>query len=91
MAISTPRDQNRVTTLLGTLNSDGVTVVSIQANTTYNALKVQNAANGGDQPYVNSQRDSNRVPAVWALSSVDGVTPVPVYADSSGNLLVDNT
>lgn len=89
--ISTPRDQNRVPTLLATLNTDGVTVVSVQVNPTNNALAVSNGVGGSTFPSVNSQRDANRVPAVWGISNADGVTPIPIYCDASGKLLIKST
>lgn len=89
---STPRDQNRVPTLLGTSNADGKTVLSVYANASLHALKCENGTTGSGFPYVNAERDDNRVPALWAVSNADGVTPVPVYMNSSTKaLLIDST
>lgn len=85
------RDQNRVPVLLGALNTNGITIVPIQANSATNALKVSNGTTGSDNGTVNAERDQNRIPVLLAVSSDDGVTPVEVYADSDGNLLTTTT
>lgn len=85
------RDGNHITTLLGTLNTDGATAVPIQVNATNRSLKVANAATGSDNGPAHALRDENRIPVLMAVSSADGITPVAVYADSSGNLLVKST
>ena len=91
MPISAPRDSNRVPTLLGTLNTNGTTVVSVVVDSSNNALKTVDGTTGSDHPTTNAQRDANRVPTLWGVSSADGVTPVSVYTDSSGNLLTKST
>jgi len=91
MAISTPRDNNRKPTLLGTLNTDGATVISVKADPVSHNLLISNGTSGSSLTTTNVQRDSNRVPAVWALSSADGVTPVSVYTNSAGLLLTKST
>jgi hypothetical protein len=84
-------DQNHVPTLLGALNTDGVTPVPIEVTASLNALNVSNGVSGTDYGTINAQRDINRVPILIGVSAADGVTPVEVYADSSGNLLVRST
>lgn len=91
MTISTPRDNNRVATLIGTLDSNGNTVVSVKVNPTNHALKAIDAATGSSFTTPDAQRDANRVPALWAVSSADGTTPVYVATDVNGNLLVDSS
>lgn len=91
MAISTPRDDNRVPTLVATSNVDGSTVVSVRANPSTHRLIATNGNTGSGFSYTNAQRDANRIPALWAVSNVDGVTPVPVYADSNGKLLIQTS
>lgn len=83
------RDDNNVPTLLGTLNSDGSTLVKITVNPTTHSLGAVNGTAGTDLGPVNAPRDQNNVPALIAVSSVDGVTPVVVYADSQGRILID--
>ncbi len=84
------KDENSVSTLLGTLNTNGTTLVRIKANATTHALSIDDNTTGTDHGPVNAPRDENNVPALLAVSSADGVTPVVVYADSSGKLLVDS-
>jgi hypothetical protein len=85
------RDGNYVATILGTLDSDGATLVPILVNPSTKGLKVRDAATGSDNGPENAPRDENYVPALVAVSSADGVTPVVVYADVDGNLLIDHT
>lgn len=85
------RDENRIPTLLGTLNTDGTTPVRVKVNATNHGLQVANGTTGTDYGTDNAVRDDNRVPVIMAVSDVDGVTPVPIYADSNGSLLLDNT
>ena len=82
------KDQNSISTLLGTLNTDGVTLVRIQADPTTHALQCEAGGGGTDLGPTNAPRDENNVPALMAISSADGVTPVVVYADAGGHLLV---
>lgn len=84
------RDENNVPTLIGTLNTDGSTIVKIEADPSNHGLSVNDASTGSDNGPANAPRDENMVPALIAVSSVDGVTPVVVYADSDGNLLIDS-
>lgn len=88
--ISTPRDQNRIPTLMGALNTDGQTPVSITVNPTGNLLSVDDNTTGSDYPTDNAPRDNNRITTLIGVSSTDGVTPVVVYADSTGKLLIDS-
>lgn len=87
--MNTPRDQNRITTLLGTLNTNGLTPISILS--TSNALNISDGNTGTNHGRSDAVRDDNRIPVLLAVSSDDGITPIEVYADSSGNLLVDST
>ena len=86
------RDENRVPTITGVLNSDGTTIVPIQIDPTTHALTVGDGTSGSDNGPSggNALRDNNRVPVLMAVSESDGTTPVPIYADSSGSLLIDS-
>lgn len=84
------KDQNGISTLLGTLDSDGETIVPICADSSSHALCVSDGTMGSDNGPIDAPRDQNSVPALLAVSSVDGITPVVVYADSDGNLLIDS-
>lgn len=85
------KDQNNVSTLLATLDSDGVTTIKIKANASNHGLKVSDDTTGSDNGPTDAPRDENFVPALMAVSSTDGKTPVVVYADVDGNLLIDST
>lgn len=85
------RDENRVTTLLGGLSTDGVTPTRVEADPTTHALAVNEGSTGSDHGPENAPRDENRIPVLMAVSSADGVTPVVVYANSDGELLIDGS
>lgn len=90
MSISVTRDNNYVPALLGTLNTDGNTVVAVKVNPSNNSLKVVDNTTGSSFTSTTSQRDANRVTSIWATSSADGITPIYVATDSNGNLLIDS-
>ena len=85
------KDNNKVDTMLGTLNSDGITPTLIEANPTSHGLVISDNTTGTDQSSVKSaKRDDNYVPALLVASETDGITPVQLYVNSSGQLLVDS-
>lgn len=84
------RDENNVPTILGTLNTDGISLVRIKINPANGAMKVDNDATGTYISRTNDLRDENEVPAMMGVSSSDNKTPTLVYADSSGNLLINS-
>jgi hypothetical protein len=83
-------DQNGVPTLIAVDQTDGQTIVRINANPDIHALKVVDGTTGDDYGPSVANRDENSKPVLLAVSSVDGVTPVVVYADLDGNLLIDS-
>lgn len=85
------KDENFVPTLLGTLESDGATLVRITASPTNHGLTISDASTGSDHGPTNAPRDENFVPALMAVSEADGVTPVVVYATAGGALLIDSS
>ncbi len=91
MTISTPRDANRQPTLVGTLDSDGVTPVSVLVDPATHRLKIIDGATGSSFAESAAIRDANRVTAVWGVSSADGATPIYIATDVNGNLLVQST
>lgn len=91
MTISTPRDNNRKPTVMGTLNIDGVTPASIYVNPANKRLKYSDGTTGSSFTETAAKRDANRVPVLWGVSSVDGITPTYIAVDSSGNLLTQST
>lgn len=84
------RDNNRIPTLLGVLNTDGITPIIIKANPSTHRLAVAGNMNGITGSSI-AQRDENRVTSVMGISSADGITPVPIYADNLYNLLITNS
>lgn len=90
MTISTPRDNNHVPTLIGTLGTDGVTPISVTVNPLNNALKVDDNTTGTSFTSTSAKRDNNRVSAVWGVSSADGLTPIYIGTDVNGQLLIDS-
>lgn len=85
------RDENRITTMITALNTDGITLTNVKINSANFALKVDDNTTGTDQSSnVNDLRDENRIVGLWALSSVDGITPVQLYVDSDGKLLINS-
>lgn len=91
MAISAPRDSNRVPTIMGTLDSDGVTPTLILVNPVNHCLKVSDGTTGSTVSATTAQRDANRVPVLWGVSSADGVTPTYIAVDSTGKILIQTT
>lgn len=86
------KDENRVSSILGTSNADGVTPVVVLADPSAHSLSVSDGTTGSDAGGSNANRDNNRVTTWIAVSSVDGITPVDVYADpATGELLVQIT
>ncbi len=86
-----PKDENGVSGLLGTLNTNGDTPIPVQANPTTHRIKVSDGTTGSDNGPTNAPKDENDVSALIAVSSVDGKTPVVVYTDAQGRLLIKST
>lgn len=84
------KDQNSVSTIIGALNSDGVTPTNIKIDPTTHVLQNSDGATGSDHTGTKLPADGNNVPLAMGLSSVDGVTPVVIYVDSSNNLLTNS-
>lgn len=91
MVISISLDANRQQMIMGTLNTDGRTVVAIKVNPSNHALKADDNTTGSSFSVLTNQRDANRKTTLWAVSSADGVTPIYIATDSSGNLLIDSS
>jgi hypothetical protein len=85
------RDQNNVPTILGVLNTNGETVMAVQANPATKSLAVNNNTTGTDNGPDHALRDENFVPTMLAISDADGETLVPLYVDADGKLLIDET
>ena len=72
------------------VETDGQTLINIEANASTHVLDVSDGTTGTDNGPTTSRHDASHVPVLVATSNVDGETPVIVYADSSGNLLIDS-
>ena len=83
------KDQNGVSTIIGALETDGVTVVPICAGPTSHTLCVSDGTTGTDHGPQNALKDENDVSSLLAVSSDDGVTPVALYVTADGHLLID--
>lgn len=84
-------DQNSRSTMTARLNSDGMTVIRLEATASLHALNIIEGTTGSDNGGYAAGTDDNDRPTLFAVSSSDGVSPIALYADSSGNLLVKNT
>lgn len=84
-------DENRISVIQGVSNTDNETLIPICANTTMNALCVDNNITGSGVDTINDARDEDRKVAFMAVSAVDGVTPVAIYADSLTSRLLINS
>jgi len=88
--VNAKRDDNRITTLLATLNSDGITPQLVYINPSNHGVAIDDDTIGSGTATTNSKRDDNRVTTLWGVSSADGVTPVAIWADSNGKLLINS-
>lgn len=82
------RDENRVTTLIGISNADGLTTVPIYVNPTTHRLKTAHGSSGSDLSDNFAPRDENFVPGLLGASSDDDGTAIPVYADPTTHELL---
>ena len=89
--MSAGKDDNSVSTLIGVLNSDGETVVTVKGSPTTHRLNLSDGTSGSDNGPANALKDENYVSTLIAVSSADGTTPVAVYTDADGKLLVDSS
>lgn len=80
-------DNNGIPTVLGALNTDGITPVKVKAHVSTHGLHTDQGTTGTDHGTVSAVRDENRKTVWMGVSSADGITPVEIYADSDGNLL----
>lgn len=88
MAISSPRDGNRVAAVLVTSNADGLTPMNVKVDATHNLL-ASDGLGGSGFSSINTQRDANRIPVIWGISAADGVTPIPIYGNpATGEILI---
>ena len=85
------RDDNRVPTITALQNSDGETVIPIEADATSHSLMIDDGIGGSDNGPENAGRDENRVTTLLSLSSDDDGEVVPLYATSDGEILIQSS
>lgn len=86
------RDENGVTTLLGTSNVNGELPILCRVVEPCHGLVVEDGTTGIDLSDDIASRDQNYVTVLMAVSRTDGVTPVAVYCNATtGALLIDST
>ena len=90
MSSNSFHDQNNVATLIA-VETDGVTLINLEASPSSHALDTSNGTSGTDNGPTQSRHDNNNVHIIMATSEIDGKTPVALYSDSSGNLLIQST
>jgi hypothetical protein len=83
-------DSNSRQSMLGVLDSDGVTLTRAKANPSNHALKIDDNTTGSDNGGATAAIDENGRQTMYAESSDGDGAFVALYVDSSGNLLVDS-
>ena len=73
------------------VETDGVTLVNIQADPTTHELYTSDGSTGSDNGPANSFHDGSHVPVLIATSNGDGKTPKVIYGDTNGKLLIEST
>lgn len=82
------RDKNQVATAIALLNTNGLTIVPLEADQATHQLQLVDGTGNTDHGPANGKKDGNQVTTMAALSS-DGLgTIVELYANSSGSLLI---
>ena len=82
------RDQNHVTTKLGVLCTDGVTLIPIALDSNQN-VKVDTVSTISFDPATVDLRDENLVTAWMGVRSDDTSVVCPIYVNADGAILVD--
>ncbi len=90
MTTNAKRDENHVPTLIATLNSDGSSIVLIEA-TSAHALMVDDGTGGTDNGGTHAGRDENHVPVLLCESSNNDGSLVAVYGNNLGKLLINSS
>ena len=84
------KDDNFVNPIMGVLNTDGKTIISIKGNPSNHSLKISDGTSGSDNGPENAIHNENDIPTLLATSSSDGETPIAIYCDSNGNILINS-
>ena len=84
----TQRDNNGVYTMMGVLNTDGVTPTRVKINESTHVLDVVDAQTGSDLGKDLAARDNSGVPGLIATDTDGNI--INLYVDSNGKLLIDS-
>ena len=84
-------DINGRNTLTAVHNTDGSTVLRVEANPTNHGLEISDGTTGSDLGGQKAFIDENGRGSVFAVSKNDGDTPVTLYVDGNGKLLIQTT
>lgn len=90
MSSNSFHDNNNVPTLIA-VETDGKTLINLEASPSTHSLDTSNGSSGSDNGPKQSRHDNNNVHILMATSDLDGITPIALYSDSSGNLLIQST
>lgn len=82
-------DNNGIQTMIGVLNTDGVTPTRVTADPTSHALDISDNTTGSDLGNDIVARDNSGQTTMAATD--DNGSIINLYVDSSGNLLIDST
>lgn len=84
-------DENGIKTILGTLQSDGVTPIRLKIDPSTKRAKMYDGTTGTASTRTNASRDENGHPVLMGVSSDDMTTPIPIAMDVDGNILIKST
>lgn len=86
--MNTQRDQNHVTSKLGVLCTDGMTLIPIAINPINGGVKVDTISVISFTPGSIDFRDENYRACWIAQNSVSGL-PIPIFVNANGAVLMD--
>lgn len=82
-------DGNNIPTILGVLNTDGVTPTNPKINPSTHILDVEDNTTGSDFGNDLADRDENSKTTMIATDASGNI--ITLYVNSSGQLLIDST
>lgn len=83
------RDSNNVPTMVGVLNTDGVTPTPIKATATSQSIDVADGTTGSDFSKAIAGITQNEIKTLCATDANGKI--IPLYVDSNGQLLIQTT
>jgi len=82
-------DNNRIPTIQGVLNTDGVTPTNVKIDPSTHALFASDGSSGSDLGNDSAYRDNNGNPTLIATDVNNNI--IPLYVNSSGHLMIQTT